>query len=121
MSADIEEAIDKDERAMERVANALESIAESLAAWCILSQARFDRDYPAKREPRDITLTRIPSEEDKIKESQGATEETTDEWLDIGPRERELLATHKALARAEAGETKRASRRVTQAGSTRKA
>ncbi len=67
-----------------RIATAFESIAVTLAQF-------YEKMYPPKHEPGDVTLTRIATEEDKIREAQGATEETTDQWLDIGPRERALL------------------------------
>ena len=84
MSADIEEGIDKDDRDMQRMATAFERIANTLAQF-------YNKMYPPKHEPGDVTLTHIATEEDKIREAQGATEETTDQWLDIGPRERALL------------------------------
>jgi len=86
---DIEQQMARDERAMERIAATLESIAESVAAWCILSQARFDREYPAKREPRDADITRVPSAEDKLLESLGATDEPLEEW--VGLREQQVV------------------------------
>ena len=84
MSADLSESLDRDTRAMERLADSFERITDLMAKF-------YDKMYPAKHEPRDVTLTRIPTEEDKIREAQGATEETTDEWLDIGPRERAFI------------------------------
>ncbi len=70
--------------AMGRVAAAFERVAASLEKF-------YEKMYPPKHEPGDVTLTRIATEEDKIREAQGATQETTDQWLDIGPRERALL------------------------------
>jgi hypothetical protein len=75
----------------DRVATALESIADSLAEWCKLSQARFDKEYPVKREPQDATVTHVPTAEDELKASQGASSETLEEW--IGPRETGFLET----------------------------
>jgi hypothetical protein len=104
MSTDLIESFDRDTRAMERLATAFEAIALTLAQF-------YDKMYPPKHEPRDVTLTRIPTEEDKIREAQGSTQETTDQWLDIGPRERALLENPPAK------KTRRAPRRVTPAGS----
>lgn len=89
-----------DYHSMERMADAFERMAELLAKF-------YEKMYPPKHEPRDVTLSRIPTAEDQIKESQGSTEETTDQWLDIGPRERALLESPQAV------ETRRSPRRVT--------
>jgi len=86
---DIEQKVAKDERAMERIATALEQIAKSLAAWCILESAKFDKQYPVKANVRDATITRTPSDEDKLLESLGATNEPLEEW--IGLREQQVV------------------------------
>ena len=87
---------------LERIADAFEMIAKLLAQW-------YDQAYPPKHEPRDVTLTHIPTDIERVKEAQGASEETTDEWLDIGRREREFLES------PPAPETRRAPRRVAKA------
>lgn len=102
MSNQLEESLDRDTRAMERLADSFEMIAKLLAQF-------YEKMYPPKHEPRDVTLTHIPTQEDRIKEAQGSTSETTDEWLDIGPREREYLTS------SQTRETQRAPRRVTKA------
>jgi len=91
MSVDIEQQMARDERAMERIATAVESIADSLADWCKLSQARFDKKYPVKANVRDATITRTPSDEDKLLESLGGTNEPLEEW--VGLREQEVIAS----------------------------
>jgi len=86
----------------ERIASAFERIATILEKW-------YETLYPPKREPADLTITRIPTDEDKIKEAQGATEESTEDWLsDIGPRERQFLAsTQKRESRRPPRSTKK--------------
>ncbi len=85
MSDQLAEALDRDTRAMERLATAHERIANTLEKF-------YAEMYPAKREPRDVTLTALPDTTDRLKQDQGATEETTEEWLtEVGPREREFI------------------------------
>jgi hypothetical protein len=84
MSAELAESIERDTRAMERIAAAFERIADQLAQF-------YEKMYPPKHDPGDVTLTKLKGPVDLIKEAQGAApEETTEEWLDIGPREREF-------------------------------
>ena len=86
---DIEQQMARDEQAMERIASALEQISKSLATWCILESAKFDKQYPVKANVRDATITRTPSDEDKLLESLGATNEPLEDW--IGLREQQVV------------------------------
>ncbi len=90
MSDNLEADIDKMLSLEERAVRALENIAEALAAWIILQQARFDREYPPKREPIDATVTHRPTEEERLRERIFGTEQTTEDWLQPGVREREF-------------------------------
>lgn len=83
--------LEADERAMERIAASFEVIADLMQAWYKLEVQRFDKQYPVKREPQDATVTHVPTAEDELKTSQGASSETLEEWL--GPRESELIQT----------------------------
>ena len=78
-----------DDNREERLTLAFERIADSLVKLATLSENRFDKEYPAKKVPLDVTLTRIPNEEDRIREDQGATGEPLEEW--IGIREKEVI------------------------------
>lgn len=98
---DIEQFAERDERAMERIADSLESIADSLVQWCKLSQARFDREFPVKRNPLDATITRVPNDEDRLRESLGASEETLEEWT--GEREQRVILEQSSQTRKAAG------------------
>ena len=73
----------------ERLTAAFESIAQSLVKLATLSENRFDKEYPARKVPQDVTLTRIPNEEDRIREDQGASDESIEEW--IGIREKAVI------------------------------
>lgn len=105
MSDQLEEALDRDTRAMERLADAFEMIAKLMAQF-------YDKMYPPKDEPRDVTLTRLPDTVDRIRQDQGASEETTERWLrldeeEIGPREKEFIESE---ASGEVRTDKKASR-----------
>lgn len=78
-----------DDNREERLTLAFERIADSLVKLATLSENRFDKDFPAKKVPQDVTLTRIPNEEDRIREDQGDTGETLEEW--IGIREKAVI------------------------------
>lgn len=111
MSIDLEKSIDEDARAMERIASAFEVIADTLTAWYKLEQHRFDIEHPPKHEPRDVQLSRVPDTIDKLKESQGASEETTEDWLtNVGPREREFIRSQESESSGESGADKKPSR-----------
>lgn len=62
----------------ERYIAALESIAKNFARYV---SCRFPE---RKREVTDATVTRIPSDEDRLREELGDTgESTTEEWLGL--------------------------------------
>lgn len=104
MSDQFSEALDRDTRAMERLATAHESIAKTLSQF-------YEKMYPPKHEPRDVQLTRVPDTIDKLKESQGASEETTEDWLtNVGPREREFIRSQKSKGSGEDGTDKKPGR-----------
>lgn len=83
---------------LERLVQSFERIAESLGAICVNQQRRYEQDYPERKEPRDAVITRIKTEDDLVKERQGATNEPVGEWLTgyedsefIGAREKAFL------------------------------
>lgn len=97
----IENQIERDERAMERIAVAFEHIAAVAQAW-------YNRTYPVRSEASDATVTHIPTPEDALKEDQGATGEPLDDWLTdvIGPREQKLVEGELAKGSVERDPTK---------------
>jgi hypothetical protein len=74
------------EEQFERLVSAFESIAKSLSRWSEVS-------FPEKKTPEPMTITRVPTEEDKAREAQGDTDEPIEEWIDIGigPREQRII------------------------------
>jgi len=87
---------------VERVVLSFESIASALEGLNETYRRHFEKLYPERKEVREAIVTRVPSEEDRIREAHGNTGEPLDEWLsdvereeeqeeDIGVREREWL------------------------------
>jgi hypothetical protein len=95
---DFEEGIKEDARDMGRMADAFELIARTVESWYNLEKKRFDLEHPTKPEPRDAKVTKIPSELDRLREAQGATGESDEEWGTLGTREREFLKRSKNAA-----------------------
>jgi len=103
---DIFAGMEQDERAMERIASAmerqagaLESLAGTLVSWYKIDVQRLAHEFPAKSEPRESTYSRLPTTEDKLRAAQGETNQTTEEWMQLGPREREFVEKAKIAPR----------------------
>lgn len=76
-------------RREERAVVALEWLAAGLIRCATIMEKRYASEFPTKPAPRDATITRVPSAEDRLKENLGSTGEEGDEWF--GLREKELL------------------------------
>lgn len=74
----------------ERLVIAFEKIAEALTLRATLDADRFTKEYPPRRDPSDITVSKPKTEEDYLREDQGQSEESIEEW--IGQRERDIIA-----------------------------
>jgi hypothetical protein len=74
----------------EQIATAIGGISEAY-------KKQVERQYPDRQQFREAKVTRVPSEEDRIREAQGASDAPIDQWLgedieeDIGVREREWI------------------------------
>jgi len=77
------------EQTEERLTVAFERIADSLERLATLSENRYQHEFPTRKVPQDVTLTRVPTEEDRIREDQGASDEPLEEW--IGIREKAVI------------------------------
>jgi hypothetical protein len=91
MSQALDEVMNHEKRAvlaLESMARSFENIADALAMWCKLESQRYEKEYPVKV-TRDAIVTKIPSEEEKLRESLGESDEPLDEW--IGLREAEVI------------------------------
>lgn len=71
------------------LAEAQQKLADIAEAQYNLQQQRYDKDFPAKKEPTDATISKVKDGQDEIRERQGSTgEASTEEW--IGLREQEF-------------------------------
>lgn len=64
----------------ERLILAFESIAATMVA-------EYAKKYPTRDRPADIEITRVLTEEDRVREDQGDTDEPLDRWTTLGTRE----------------------------------
>ena len=95
--------------ALDRIAESFERIATALEGIHEFSKKYATKHFPDARVPRDAVITRVPTEDDLIRESQGSSPKSLDDWLSelteeveeediIGPREREFLERNNASA-----------------------
>jgi hypothetical protein len=87
----------------ERLVYAFEKIATALVGIHDTKEKQFVKQWPERKEAREAVYSRVPNEEDLIREQQGASNESLDDWLTvpeeeqyIGEREKEFLARHTA-------------------------
>lgn len=104
-------------RLCERVVLALEKIATALAGLDDTHRRQFSRRYPEKTQFREAIVTRVPTEDDRLREAHGASTRPLSEWLselseeevegeeqdpyrnqDVGVRERAWLEKEKERA-----------------------
>lgn len=94
---------EQDERiiiAIEKIADAYDFMAGSLEAIATTLAQHHAKTFPSKRTPAEATISRVPTDEDKLKESQGSTPGSLKEWTtldeeeEIGPREKAWLQKH---------------------------
>lgn len=76
------------------IGSALRDISAAIRLRYMVEREMFNKLYPAKGEVRDATITHPQTTEEKVRQSQGATDETDEEW--IGRREQKILAANEA-------------------------
>lgn len=89
----------------ERIVSAFEQIATALTGIYDTQEKQFAKQWPERKEAREAVYSRVPNEEDIIREQLGASNESLEEWLTvpeekgyIGEREKEFLARQAADA-----------------------
>lgn len=85
--------------AFERMAEAYDFMAGSLEAIATTLAEHHSKTFPSKRYASDATISKIKTDEEKLREEQGQSEETLKEWTsldeeEIGPREKKWLENH---------------------------
>lgn len=107
----------------ERLVVAFESIAQSLEGIYETKQREFAKRWPEPKPVREAVVTRIPTEEDQIREAQGVDGKSLEEWLQIpgddaefiGEREREFLEEKRRNASPKDGKVAESSSRSNEA------
>lgn len=95
----------------ERLIVALEKIAIAFAGIDDTGKKQFAKQWPEPKEFREAVYSRVPTEEDRLREEHGVTDESLKEWLTVpkeeellGPREREFLRRQNAGTEAAAAQ-----------------
>ena len=92
--------------AADAIATGVADIASGIDLIAMTNDARFTVEHPPKGEPREAVITRVPTEEDLIREQHGGEDAASDgpgspidRWTAIGPREARWEAKGAADAR----------------------
>jgi hypothetical protein len=92
-------------------ADATRGIADALELLAMTNDARFAVEHPPKQEPREMKVTRLPTEEDLIREQHGGEDDSPDgpgspldRWTTLGPREARWEATRDEKGAADQGD-----------------
>lgn len=104
---------DEENEKFNRLIAGIEDIAGGMNRIADAMWKRYYTEYPPPRKPAEATVTRVKSQDDLLRESQGGTdEEDLESWMNInaiGKREREYLEREK--------ERRRKTEEASQAGS----
>ena len=89
----------------ERLVAAFEQMATALTGIHDTQEKQFAKQWPERKEVHEAVYSRVPTEEDLIREEHGASDESLEDWLTvpkeeeyIGEREREFLETQARAA-----------------------
>jgi hypothetical protein len=83
------ELLERDERALEKAADALERLAT-------IAEKFFEKLYPEKKVARDAVITTVrTAAEEELEETIQGSEPTLEQWKDIGPREKAFIEGQK--------------------------
>jgi hypothetical protein len=92
----------------ERFVRAVEQIAAALEGIHVTQRKEFERQFPDPQKFREAIVTRIPTEEERIREALGSSTNSLKEWLGelgeeeiVGRREREFLERSAQTSKTE--------------------
>ncbi len=93
--------------AFESIGESFDFIAGTLETMSHTLQAHHEKTFPTRKPPVDATISHILTEEERLREDQGASDEPIDQWTRLGPREEAYLREHpESDANREAKEKK---------------
>ncbi len=84
-------------KAFEDMADAARRIARSHEGLELSAKKAVDSLWPEPKQPRQAVVSHVQTEEEKLRERQQGTEQSTPDWLNgdfIGERERAWIAEH---------------------------
>jgi hypothetical protein len=96
-------------RAFLDIGQALQKIADDFHEQVQLNKALFAKKYPSRGEVRDVQVDHPQTEEERLRESQGASDEDDKAW--IGRREAGFVAKEASKARRKEERRDASSRR----------
>ena len=97
----------------ERLVTAFEQIATALTGIHDTKEKQFGKQWPERKEVREAVYSRVPTEEDRIREGQGASNQPIpiEDWYSdlgepelVGERERAFLDAQAAASAQAASE-----------------
>jgi DNA-binding ferritin-like protein len=86
--------------AFERFAEALDFLAGSVETIAKTAEKTYAKQYPAKQRNVKATVTHVKTDEERLKEEQGQSDENLRDWTTLeekeepGPREKAWLESH---------------------------
>jgi hypothetical protein len=109
----------------ERIVAAWEALANRLGEWNEIAKTAIAKQWPEPRERRDAVISKLPTEEDKLKAQTGNTSGPIEDWLgefdpeeEVGPREREWREKHGETGQSKSPARPKASPKASGSGTT---
>ena len=109
----------------ERLVVSWEGIAREIGEFNATLKQAIAKQWPEPRERRDAVISKLPTEEDKIKVQTGNTSGPIEDWLsefdpeeEVGPREREWREKHGETGQSKPPARPKASPKASGSGAT---
>jgi hypothetical protein len=85
--------------AIEGIGEAFDHMAGSIQTLATITEKDFAKRYPPKKRDVKATVTHVKTDEERLKEEQGQTNENLEDWTTLteeapGPREKAWLESH---------------------------
>lgn len=110
----------------ERIVAAWEALANRLGEWNEIAKTAIGKQWPEPRERRDAVISKLPTEEDKLKVQTGNTSGPIEDWLsefddeqgEVGPREKAWREAHGETGQSKPPARPKASPKASGSGTT---